>query len=529
MTRTRYRIAMRNPIRARRNSLAPAGDTAVRTPSLRRRVVLSVLGLLIIVLTALGLIMNFVLGNQLRADLQQRLVDRTQLAQVLATENVPTQSLLDQLAGQGITAQLTSGQQTLTGRDNPTPPGKGGRNPPPAGSAVVVQRSGDQLTTQLTIRGGTLVLQASQAQVDQTLSTLRRIELAAGAVSVLLTALLLIRIVDTALTPLDRMTTLADHIRNGLRGRRLHPTHPRTELGRTAMALDGMLDALETAETHAHQAEDRMRAFLADASHDLRTPLAGVIGNAELLLRTNPDRAERETRLVDLIREAQRAARLVDDLLLITRLDTPHPTLRHEPVNLTNLAHQAITIAQLRRPDRTITLHPPTTSPNTPNPNPNTPNHDTAAADAVVTGDPDHLQRALANLLDNATTATPPGGHVTLTITATPTHTLVTITDNGPGLPPNDQHRIFDRFVRLNPSRSGTGSGLGLPIARAIATAHHGQLHHIPTPTGARFDLTLPTTPPGATRTPDDTESPGVTTTHRDTRISAPGTPAPGR
>ena len=198
-----------------------------------------------------------------------------------------------------------------------------------------------------------------------------------------------------------------------------------------------------------------------------------MIGNAELLLRANPPRAERETRLVDLVREAQRAARLVDDLLLITRLDTPQPTLRREPVALTDVADRAITLARLHRPDRSITL---------------------SAADATVPGDPDHLQRALANLLDNATTAAPPGGHVTLTITTAPGQVRLSVTDTGPGVPEGDRHRIFDRFVRLSTARSGTGTGLGLPIARAIAAAHGGELHYVPTPSGARFDLTLPTT-----------------------------------
>ncbi len=458
-------------------SPAATGDGAVRTPSLRRRVVLSVLLLLLIVLTALGLTMNWVLGTQLRADVQQRLLDRAQFAQVLTTQNLPAQAVVDQLAGQGITARFTTGQQTLIGRDNPAVPsplGKGGHKPPPAtGPAIPLQRSGDELSVQLPLQGGTLTLQASQTGVDQTLSTLRGIEMAAGAATVLLSGLLLIRVVDTALGPLDRMTALADHIRNGTRGRRLHPTSPRTELGRTAVAFDGMLDALESAEADAHRAEDSMRQFLADASHDLRTPLAGVIGNAELVLRTNPPRDERETRLVDLIREAQRAARLVEDLLLITRLDTPQPTLKRQPVALTALADRAITLARLRRPDRSITL---------------------TAAEATVSGDPDHLHRTLTNLLDNATTATPPGGHITVTITTTPGHARISVTDTGPGVPEHDQHRIFHRFVRLNSARTGAGTGLGLPIALAIAHAHGGGLHYIPTPSGARFDLTLPTT-----------------------------------
>ncbi len=486
---------------------AATGDAVVRTPSLRRRVVLSVLLLLIVVLAVLGLTMNWVLGTQLRADLQQRLLDRAQFAQVLTTQNLPAQTFVDQLAGQGITARFTTGQQTLIGRDNPTlpsPPGKGGHKPPPpTGPTIPVQRSGDQLAVQLPIQGGTLALQASQAGVNETLSTLRGIELAAGTATVLLTGLLLIRVVDTALGPLDRITALADRIRDGTRGRRLRPSRPRTELGRTAVAFDGMLDALESAETDAHRAEDSMRQFLADASHDLRTPLAGVIGNAELLLRTNPPRDERETRLVDLIREAQRAARLVEDLLLITRLDTPQPTLRRQPVALTNLADRAITLARLRRPDQSITLTP-------------------AAAAATVSGDPDHLHRAMANLLDNATTATPPGGHITLTITTTPGQVHISVTDTGPGIPEHDQHRIFHRFVRLNPARTGPGTGLGLPIARAIAHAHGGDLHHIPTPSGARFDLTLPTTTTPTTPSTTDAHLRSIRT---DGRLASTGRP----
>ena len=133
-------------------------------------------------------------------------------------------------------------------------------------------------------------------------------------------------VVRGALAPLRRMSALADRIRAGDRGLRLRPARPETDLGRTATAIDAMLDSLEAAESDAQSAELRMRQFLADASHDLRTPLAVMSAAAEELLRADPGRAERERRLVELIREGRRAGRLVDDLLLMARLDDADPS-----------------------------------------------------------------------------------------------------------------------------------------------------------------------------------------------------------
>ena len=151
-------------------------------------------------------------------------------------------------------------------------------------------------------------------------------------------AVIVVLVVGLALAPLRRMRTLADRIRGGGRGIRLRPTKPTTDLGRTALAIDEMLEALESAEAEARAAELRMRVLLADVSHDLRTPIAGVIASAEQLLRDNPDRIQREHRLVGVIQEGRRAARLVDDLLLMARLDAvgaPEPSPVVDVVDVT--------------------------------------------------------------------------------------------------------------------------------------------------------------------------------------------------
>ena len=316
-------------------------DRPVVTSSLRRRVVIAVLALLLVVLVGLGLLVNAVLGERLRSDLRQRLVDRADYAQLLDTEGLSGQTLTDRLTGAGITTSFVStGGELTVGREAPVPPGAGGpgvggqRGRPPRNAASAgfdVTRQGNRLTVQLPTRGGTLTLQANDADVSHTLGILRTIEIVAGLAMLLVTGLILIRVVGVALAPLDRMTTLAQRIRDGARGRRLRPTRPDTDLGRTAVAFDGMLDELESAESQALAAEDRMRQFLADASHDLRTPLAAMIASAERILRENPARAGREAQLVHVVRDGQRAARLVDDLLFMARLDVgAQPRVVHD-------------------------------------------------------------------------------------------------------------------------------------------------------------------------------------------------------
>lgn len=484
----------------------PAGtDAPVPTTSLRRRVTVAVLAVLLAVLVLLGVTVNWLLGTRLRADENRRLADRAAYAQLLATQNLAAQTLVNRLTGQGIAAQFSIPTgDTVYGQDVPVDPAArgparpGGKPRPPANAAaIVIARTGTTLTASLDVSGGRLTLQASDADVTHTLDLLRRIEVAAGAATLLLTGLLLLRVVGSALAPLDRMTILARRIGNGARGRRLRPTHPGTDLGRTAAAFDDMLDALEAAETHAHAAEARMGGFLADASHDLRTPLAAVIARAEQLLHTDADRLDREHRLVELIREARRAVRMVDDLLLITRLDAHQATTAAPAlIDLAAVTAADVDALRLRRPDLTIEVTR------------------TGSGPATVPGDVDQLHRAVSNLLDNAARHTPPAGRVHVVIDRAGADWRLHVSDSGPGVPAEDAERIFDRFVRLDTARTGDGTGLGLPIARAIARAHGGDVTCHPRPphpgssnggAGAHFTLTWPAASP----TPDSSRPSG--------------------
>jgi signal transduction histidine kinase len=435
----------------------------VRTPSLRLRVVVAVLGLLAAALLGLGLLVNTLLAARLHDDLRDRLTERAGFAQLLAGRGYTDQDLADRLTGQGITAVVRDGGSAVYGRNFPPFGGgrPGARPPQPRAdtSAVPVTTQNGLLTATLPLTRGTLTLSADDGDIVHTLGQLRTVEWIAGAGMLVVTGLLLTRVVSSALAPLSRMTAVAGRIAAGNRGERLRPTRPGTDLGRTAVAFDGMLDALEASEL-------RMRAFLTDASHDLRTPVAGVIATADSLLRDDPDRAERERRLVAMVREARRAGRLVDDLLLMARLDGADPAaeLRRRPVDLAELAEQVVAAQWLLGADVRAVTEP-----------------------APVEGDPEQLTRVLTNLADNARRE---AATVLVTVRRDGGRALVEVTDDGPGVPPAERQRVFERFVRL--AAGPGGNGLGLPIARAVARAHGGDLTCENAPAGAKFVLSLP-------------------------------------
>jgi two-component system OmpR family sensor kinase len=312
-------------------------------------------------------------------------------------------------------------------------------------------------------------------------------------------ALLLGRVVAVALRPLDDLTGLARRIAAGDRGRRLGTGRPDTELGRTATAFDAMLDELETALSAAASAQTQLRGFLSDVSHELRTPLTGLHATSELLLRDEPDAAGRERAYLAMVRETRRASRLVDDLVTAARLDANAP-IALESSDLVEVVRQEIERAQLVTPGQRVGWRGPSSAP--------------------VVGDPMRLGQIVANLLDNARHASPAQAEVTVEVRAVMTAPpgqrpeliwQLDVVDSGPGVAEPDRERIFDRLVRLDASRSrhSGGFGLGLPIARALARAHGGDLAYVgapsdppvdprlgpPAATGARFRLTLPSRP----------------------------------
>nr|WTB28699.1 HAMP domain-containing histidine kinase [Streptomyces sp. NBC_00830] len=255
----------------------------------------------------------------------------------------------------------------------------------------------------------------------------------------------------------------------------LPDTEPRTEVGQVGTALNHMLGHVEDALIRRQASEERLRHFAADASHELRTPVANIRGHAELALRHDgPVPAEVRHALERIDGESQRMTRLVDDLLLLARLDAGRP-LEHEPVDLTLLILNATDDARAAGPGHHWLL-------------------DLPEDPVTVTGDAHRLQQAIGNLLANARTHTPPGTDVTITLTTCETGVCVDVSDEGPGIPEELQPEVFGRFVRADHARSrSTGStGLGLAIVHAVITAHGGTATVTSRPGHTTFRLTLP-------------------------------------
>jgi two-component system, OmpR family, sensor kinase len=430
----------------------------MNTVSLRRRVTITALLVLLIVLPITGLAVKAVFDAQAERNLTTLLSGRTQLAQQLARQNVAPANLVRRIDADGIrvTLVLRTGQEFGS---------------PALDPSSDTRQVKSTLTAGQRTRGATLLLSADTSQLDGASRTLQRVLVIAGAAALLITALALILGMRVALAPLDAMTSLARSIAAGRRGGRLQPTRSDTELGRTAVAFDEMLDSLEGAERTARGAEQYMRQFVADAAHELRTPVTGLQTAAETLLQLGPDTpAERREELeLLLVRESRRAGTLVADLLELARIDAGL-VLRRQPVLLKHLAQTQADRLHLMAPDHTVEVIGP---------------------DLQIQADPDRLTQILANLLDNARHATGDTGRIEVLLRQTPDQVQVVVQDNGPGVPPEDRERIFQRLVHGERSR---GSGLGLPIARGFARAHGGELIATDRPDGkpgAAFLLTL--------------------------------------
>ncbi|MGW4502116.1 HAMP domain-containing sensor histidine kinase [Micromonospora sp. NPDC004336] len=252
-------------------------------------------------------------------------------------------------------------------------------------------------------------------------------------------------------------------------------TDPRTEVGQVGAALNRMLGHVAAALAARQASETRVRQFVADASHELRTPLAAIRGYAELARRGRegvpPDVAHALRRVES---ESARMTSLVDDLLLLARLDSGRP-LAAEPVDLSALVVDAVSDARVAGPEQHWLLDLP---------------------DVLIraTGDPARLHQVLANLLANARVHTPPGTTVTTTLRLAGDAAVLSVADDGPGVPPELRGEVFERFSRGDSSRSRAhgSTGLGLAIVAAVVEAHHGTVGLDSRPGRTVFTVRLP-------------------------------------
>ncbi len=361
--------------------------------------------------------------------------------------------------------------------------------------------------------GYTLVVAIPLTEVSATLHHTLVIEIVVGLgvlAALMVAAWFLIR---RGLRPLDDMAEAAGAIAGGDLARRVEPAEPSTEVGRLGLALNAMLAQIERAFAAREASEQRLRRFLADASHELRTPLTSIRGYAELFRRGADERPEDlAVSMRRIEEEAQRMGVLVNDLLLLARLDDERQ-LQREPVDLAALVADCVQDARAAAPDRRIelTLLPVAVdgrlgdglsemTPTEPSPE-TTPSGPPAADGLCAPGDDDRLRQVVANLLANATRHTPAGTAVDVLLGVEDGQAVLRVRDHGPGLPPEKAEHVFEAFYRsaTGRNREDGGAGLGLAIVKAIVDAHDGMVAVEETPGGgATFVVRLPLRDQGA-------------------------------
>lgn len=488
--------------------------------SLRRRLVAVVLGLVLLVGVAMGAVSTVALRGSLMTQVDERAVAAAERA-VGATQGAGTFAFPDDAAddraprgdrpppltvpGQDVgtvslvvvdgttRAQYVDADATfvdLTGaqadalRDVPT---DGGVHP------VTLDGLGAYRAVAMRTQDGDLVVNAlPTSTVDATVEQYVVLEVLLAAGALLVAGVGGSLLVRRELTPLTRVAATATRVAEQPLARGevaitarvdARDTDPTTEVGQVGAALNRMLGHVDRALAERHESESQVRRFVADASHELRTPLASIRGYTELVLRSPDELPPAALAALGRVEaESVRMTALVDDLLLLARLDAGRP-LEREPVDLAALAVDAVADAHAAGPGHVWRL--------------DLPGHDDDLADdddLTVTGDDHRLRQVLANLTANARRHTPAGTRVTVGVRRDGPDVVLTVADDGPGVPPGLRDRLFQRFTRGDASRNrAAGStGLGLAIAHAVVTAHGGTLTCESAPGRTRFVARVP-------------------------------------
>jgi two-component system OmpR family sensor kinase len=303
--------------------------------------------------------------------------------------------------------------------------------------------------------GYMLIVASSLSGVDSTLHRLVGIELLVTLAVLAGLTLLGLWVIRVGLRPLSEIGATAATIAAGDLSHRVARADERTEVGRLGLSLNAMLSQIETAFRAREASERKLRRFVADASHELRTPLAAVRAYSELFSRGAAQRpADLERSMTGITRESERMSLLVEDLLLLARLDEGRP-LERSPVELREVVSDAVETAKTLEPDRTIHCR---------------------LDEATVLGDRDRLRQVVDNLLANVRAHADPEASVDVTLERANGVVRLSVADHGPGMSAEQAEHVFERFYRADPSRARTagGAGLGLSIVAAVTEAHGG-------------------------------------------------------
>ncbi|MFI0450922.1 sensor histidine kinase [Actinomadura sp. 6N118] len=469
--------------------------------------------LVIVGLTVMGVAGVWVLRDYLldRADDQLRTTADRVAEQVVRQLNGPAPSFTIR-----VPSQIYTQVYTPDGRAMPPAPASDQPDAAPKLPAKVTTRTSTPFTvhgtkgrTQWRVLaeslpgGGTLVLGLSLDEMQRTVGQLITIDVIVGLTVVAGLTVLGVWVVRISLRPLKAIEETAGAIAAGDLSRRVPDGDPGTEVGRLGRSLNSMLAQIEAAfgaraeseaaarwsEESARRSEERMRRFVADASHELRTPLTAIRGFAEFYRQGAARSPEELDRLIGRIEDAAaRMGLLVEDLLLLARLDQQRPVERR-PVDILAVAADAVQEAKVVAPDRPVEL---------------------SVRDGIayqVLGDEPRLRQVLGNLLTNALTHTPDDTPVEVRLLSGSLYgqpaVVCEVADEGPGLSPEQAERVFERFYRVDPARTAIGrtgkdggTGLGLAIVAALVAAHDGKVEVESAPgEGAVFRILLPLTP----------------------------------
>jgi two-component system heavy metal sensor histidine kinase CusS len=312
---------------------------------------------------------------------------------------------------------------------------------------------GDQLFSLVTIledvNGQPYTVQVAQdrspdEQFRKEFRTLLAVVLALGSLAA---AVIAITVTKRGLQPLTEMTRSLERVGPTHLNERVPPARWPRELRPVAVAFDDMLDRLEDSFT-------RLSQFSADLAHELRTPIANILGEAQVsLTRDRPSDEYREV-IVSTVAECERLSGIVDNLLFLARAEAAdrqiQPSLFDGRATVEKIAAYYGTLAE----DRHVVIN--------------------CTGEGEIYADPMLFGRALSNLIDNALRFTADGGSIRIAITMHATHIEISVTDTGCGISPEHIPRVFDRFFRVDPSRSSHGAGLGLALVKSIVDLHGG-------------------------------------------------------